>query len=113
MQYISKQKVTIKKLSSVLKDYDHGKMHVKIDTQGYELEVLKSIQDRDYDLITAFEVECNLVEVYKNAPILEEIIKHLRIRSFDIYRIENGFGMPNFGQQLQVDVLFIKKSLSE
>jgi len=113
IQYISKQKVTIKRLSSVLKDYDYRNMYIKIDTQGYELEVLKSIQDRDYHRITALEVESNLVEVYKNAPMLEEIIKHLRLRSFDIYRIENGFGMPNFGQQLQVDVLFIKKSLSK
>jgi hypothetical protein len=29
------------------------------------------------------------------------------IFSFTPLRLENGFGMPNFGQQLQADILFV------
>jgi len=32
----------------------------------------------------------------------------LRNRGYQPLRLENGFGMPNFGQQLQMDVLFVK-----
>ena len=46
---------------------------------------------------------------YKNLTLMEDIIKFLRIRGFKPLRIENGFGMPNFGQQLQVDILFVKE----
>lgn len=103
-----KLKIKIAKLSKILEDYRYKKMFIKIDTQGYELEILKSINSETWDNIEAFEVEVNLVETYKNCGLIEEVIRLLRSRGFYPYRIEPGLGMPNFGQQLQLDILFIK-----
>ena len=36
------------------------------------------------------------------------LVWYLRGKGYKPLRIENGFGMPNFGQQLQVDILFVK-----
>ena len=108
IKYIGKEKVKISKISKILETDTHKKIFVKIDTQGYEFEVLKSINKRNFNAIHAFEIETNLVSTYKDATLIEDVIKFLRNKGYRPLRIENGFGMLNFGQQLQVDVLFVK-----
>jgi FkbM family methyltransferase len=108
IKFIGKEKVKISKLSKILKNTKYKNIFVKIDTQGYEFEVLKSVNKIDFNNIFAFEIETNLVSTYKNLTLIEDIIKFLRNKGYKPLRIENGFGMPNFGQQLQVDILFIK-----
>jgi FkbM family methyltransferase len=108
IRYIGKEKVKISKLSKILETSTHKKIFVKIDTQGYEFEVLKSINKNNFNRIHAFEIETSLVNTYKKVTLIEDIIKFLRNRGYRPLRVENGFGMPNFGQQLQVDILFVK-----
>jgi len=108
IRYIGKEKVKISKLSKILETSTHKKIFVKIDTQGYEFEVLKSINKNNFNRIYAFEIETSLVNTYKKVTLIEDIIKFLRNRGYRPLRVENGFGMPNFGQQLQVDILFVK-----
>jgi len=108
IKYTGKERVKISKLSKILEANRYQKIFVKIDTQGYEFEVLKSINKKNFKDIYAFEIETNLVSTYKNVTLIEDIIKYLRNRGYKPLRIENGFGMPNFGQQMQVDILFVK-----
>jgi FkbM family methyltransferase len=108
IEFISKEKVKIRKLSRILEANINKKIFVKIDTQGYEFEVLKSINKDNFSKIYAFEIETNLVSTYKNVTLIEDVISFLRSKGYKPLRIENGFGMPNFGQQLQVDILFVK-----
>lgn len=108
IKHVGEEKVKISKLSKILETVNHKKIFVKIDTQGYEIEVLKSINQSDFNKIHAFEIEANLVSTYKKATLIEDLIKFLRNNGYQPLRIENGFGMPNFGQQLQVDILFVK-----
>jgi FkbM family methyltransferase len=108
IKYTGKERVKISKLSKILEANRHQTIYVKIDTQGYEFEVLKSISKNNFKDIYAIEIETNLVSTYKNVTLIEDIIKYLRNRGYKPLRIENGFGMPNFGQQLQVDIIFIK-----
>lgn len=108
VKFINKEKVKILKLSKILAANKHQNIYVKIDTQGYEYEVLKSISKSNLNRIIAFEIETNLVSTYKNCVLIEDVIKFLRNKGFKPLRIENGFGVPNFGQQLQVDILFVR-----
>ena len=108
IQFISKSKVKICKLSKILETNINKQIFVKIDTQGYEFEVLKSISKNNFHNIYAFEIEVNLVSTYMNLTLIEDIIKFLRNKGYKPLRIENGFGMPNYGQQLQADILFVK-----
>ena len=108
IKYVGKEKVKILKLSKILETEIHNNIFVKIDTQGYEFEVLKSINKKNFNRIYAFEIETNLVNTYKKITLIEDIIKFLRNKGYRPLRIENGFGLPNFGQQLQVDILFVK-----
>ena len=108
VRFSRKLKIKIIKLSKVLTDYKYNKIFVKIDTQGYELDILKSLDSDTWKKIYAFEVEVNLVATYRNCGLIEQVIALLRSKGFHPYRVEPGFGMPNFGQQLQMDVLFKK-----
>jgi len=72
------------------------------------MEVLKSINKSNFNNIYAFEIETNLVSTYKNVSLIEDVIRFLRKKGYQPFRLENGLGMPNFGQQLQMDVLFLK-----
>jgi FkbM family methyltransferase len=103
-----KEKVTVCKLSSLLNTINSTKIYLKIDTQGYELEVLKSINPTNYKKIKAIELELNLVNTYKGATMIEEIMTVLRKNQFHPIRLENGFGMKGIGQILQMDGIFIR-----
>lgn len=107
--FIKKEKIKILKLSQILETSRYKQIFVKIDTQGYEFEVLKSINKKTFNCIYSFEIETNLVTSYQNITLFEDIIKFLRNKGFKPMRIESGFGMPNFGQQLQADILFVKE----
>ena len=106
IKVVSQSKVKIVKLSNILKKYSYKNIYIKIDTQGYELEVIKSIDRDSWKKIYALEIEVNLVETYVNCGSIEEIIYVLRQKGFSPFRLENGFGLPNFGQQLQMDIIF-------
>ena len=108
IKFISKEKIKMYKLSKLLEKNKYKKLYVKIDTQGYEFEILKSIDQNNFNNIYAFEIETNLVSTYKNLTLIEDVIKLLRKKGYKPLRIENGFGMPNYGQQLQVDIIFVR-----
>lgn len=99
-------------LESLIAAHGLPRMYLKIDTQGSELLVLKSIQEETLSKIFAIEIEISLVGTYLQGPLIEEVVSYLRARNFRPYRIENGLARPNFGQQVQVDFIFIQNELS-
>jgi FkbM family methyltransferase len=103
---VDTQSVPVSPLSAILDKLEHSSIFLKIDVQGYELEVLKGINDFDWGRICGLLIECNLVSTYEGSAFIEEVFSLLRQKGFHPYRLENGFGATNFGQQLQVDVLF-------
>lgn len=108
IKYVAKARVKIYKLSKILEKYKYRNIYIKIDTQGYEFNVLKSINDENFKKIHAFEIETNIVSTYKGCYLIEDVIKFLRKKGFKPLRLENGLGMPSFGQQLQVDIIFVR-----
>jgi FkbM family methyltransferase len=108
IKFAGKEKVKMLKLSKILEKKKHKKMYIKIDTQGYEFEILKSINKKTFNNIYGFEIETSIVSTYKNVVLIEDVIKFLRKKGFQPLRLENGFGMPNFGQQLQTDIIFVQ-----
>ena len=63
-----------------------GKTLVKIDVQGFELEVLKGSQE----VIKFFDylyIECSFIELYEKQPLAHEVIKYLQNKGFILYSI--------------------------
>jgi FkbM family methyltransferase len=86
-----------------------SRVFLKIDTQGYEFEILKSIEDKSWESIDALEIEVSFVPAYVNGVFAEDVINFLRARNFRPYRLENGLARTGFGQIIQADILFVKE----
>ena len=79
---------------------------VKIDVQGYELEVLKGSKS----LIDEFDyiyVECSFVELYEGQALADEVIHYLQNYSFRLKGIYNIY-YDKKGVAVQGDFLFSK-----
>jgi FkbM family methyltransferase len=80
---------------------------IKIDVQGYELEVLKGGAEA---LVSAEAVllEVSLLEVYKGNPLIHEVIPFMHERGFQCYDIPALMRRPSDGTLWQVDMIFVK-----
>jgi FkbM family methyltransferase len=113
VQLTESETVKTQTLKSIIAKYFFPNIYIKIDVQGAELLVLQSISDSYYEYILAVEIEVSLVETYESSPLIEEIMQFMRSKSFRPYRIENGLARPNFGQQVQMDIIFLRNNLIE
>lgn len=97
-------KVRVFNLSSILKENEiQSPSLLKIDVQGYELNVLKGAGE----LISKFNfiyVECSFVELYENQNLITEIIDFLYHKNFMLIGIYNIIYKQ--GKTIQADFLF-------
>ena len=80
---------------------------LKIDVQGYELEVLRGCENL-LDRFAAVYVECSFVELYEGQALAHEVIDWLHAREFYLDRI----GLVTFdtrGVSVQADLLFLRR----
>lgn len=82
---------------------------LKIDVQGYEMEVLKGCQDI-LDRFSYIYVECSFVELYEGQALAHQIIAWLAERSFILSSVNNIF-YGTEGLAVQGDFLFSRTKL--
>jgi len=97
---VSTQTVKIKKLSSFLHRLKKP-IFLKIDVQGYELEVLKGA---NLTQIQYIYLEGSYVRLYENQPIIKDIIKYLSKKNFKLNSEYNL--LKNNNKKIQADFLF-------
>jgi FkbM family methyltransferase len=104
-QEVGVRRVVAGPLSDFIQTSELGTRNLlKIDVQGFELEVLKSAQTLlpQFDWVYA---ECSYVPLYEGQALADEIIAYLSARHF---RLEGQFN-PSYGKTgalLQADLLF-------
>lgn len=104
--------VQLRRLDDVIDELDVGSSNIllKMDTQGFELEVLRGAE-ASLRRFAAIECELSLVELYERQPLFYEVSRHLYEGGFVMTWIERGF--RNQRQQLlQVESLFIARKSS-
>ena len=79
---------------------------LKIDVQGYELEVLRGLRNK-ITLIKYIFIELSHIELYKNQPLFTEVLDFLKKKNFILTSISN----KTFSDKklIQADYLFINK----
>ena len=77
---------------------------MKIDVQGYEMEVLKGSSNY-LKYFNYIYVECSYIELYQNQALAFEIIKFLDSLSFNLAGVYNNYYNKK-GQVIQSDFLF-------
>lgn len=81
---------------------------LKLDVQGYELEVLKGSED-SLPQIEVILAEINLLDVYKNVPLFAEVIGWLDAREWVAYDICGLTRRPLDLALWQADIIFVKR----
>ena len=106
-QYFSKETISIKKLEN-LNEIDiekFNKVFIKIDTQGYEEQVLQGI-GKLINKIEGIQIELSLYPLYKNQTLFLELYKKIKELGFDLWDFQRGFGDVNSGKIYQLDGIF-------
>tara|TARA_B100001057_G_C22652675_1_gene872702 strand:+ start:86 stop:979 length:894 start_codon:yes stop_codon:yes gene_type:complete len=102
--------IRVKKLDSLkLKKADF----IKIDTQGYNLEVLKG-SSKTLDKLVGIEIETEFFRIYKNQKLFEDTKKFLEKKNFEFINFYNlrrwsSFKDYNYGRVIFCNSLFLKK----
>lgn len=100
--------LTLKLLDKVVENTPFEQIDfIKIDTQGYELEILKGgLKTLDSAQFVLLEV--SLLGIYKNAPLVDEIMFFMKDKGFSLYDICSIMRRPYDNSLFQSDFLFIK-----
>jgi FkbM family methyltransferase len=80
---------------------------LKLDVQGYELEVLKGAVG-SLPRVQAILAEVNLVDIYRGAPLLHEMVAWLAAHGFLAYEICGLTRRPLDNALWQIDVVFVR-----
>ena len=78
---------------------------LKIDTQGYEMHVLRGA-GKSLDTLMGLQIELSLVPLYEGSPNYIDLLTYMQERGFTLVAIEPVFSDPVTDQLLQVDALF-------
>jgi len=109
--YIDSEKVDVKTFDSIFQKYYHlkDKSLLKIDTQGYESEVLDGAIN-SLTNITLIQCELSLVPLYENQLLYKDMIEKIESYGFTMWSIRSGFTNRDNGRTLQVDAIFLNRN---
>lgn len=108
-QYSSKQEVEVITLDSIFNEISKGHKNIflKIDTQGYEHEVLAGAVN-SLKRIEAVQLELSTTPLYSSQYLYEYFFEFFRKNEYSLWGLMPGFCDPNTGELLQFDALFVK-----
>ena len=86
---------------------DARRPYVKIDTQGYELEVLRG-GTRALGGIVLVETELSLLPTYDSGPLFGDVLRFLGEHGFSPISFEGVLDDSQTGEMLQVDAIFAR-----
>jgi FkbM family methyltransferase len=110
ISYIGKQTVSVRRLDQILEKIarPNDRIFLKIDTQGYEMRVLKGalgVIDR-FELI---QVETAFFEAYHGETLVGDMIKFFDYLGYKIVSMDPGWQNSATGDLLEADIIFGRK----
>jgi hypothetical protein len=109
-RFIATETVRIERLDEVAKPLlPAGRLMLKVDTQGYEEEVLAGA-GAVLDQACALQVELSLAPLYKGGPSLRRMLEVCETAGFALHGLIPGFHDAASGRLLQTDGLFLRSS---
>ena len=107
--YVGRATVPLSRLDVAARDFVEQAQHpfLKIDTQGYELEVLKGASGI-LDRFVGVQLEMSLTPLYEGSASLAELLHIMTGHGFEPHAILPGFTDMSSGRMLQADGLFFR-----
>jgi hypothetical protein len=87
---------------------ESARLFVKLDVQGFELEVLKGAESTLHQAV-GLECELSLAPIYEDQTLVSDVIRFLADRGFHLRALEPVFVHRATGELLQVDGLFTRR----
>ena len=105
-QYIAEEVVDVATLDDLALPHlpDEASVFVKVDVQGFELEVLRGAP-MTLARSTVVQLEMSLLPLYESAPTYFDLLEFMKQRGFELVGLEAGIATPA-GLLLQADGLF-------
>tara|TARA_R110001592_G_scaffold41644_1_gene135890 strand:- start:734 stop:1351 length:618 start_codon:yes stop_codon:yes gene_type:complete len=89
--YMWKTDIKVKRLDTFIKENNINSINlIKIDTQGHDLNVVKSLGNY-INIIDTIVLECQLKPLYKNSYTKEEIILYMNNNNFNLINTEKNY----------------------
>src|ERR1700687_4549123 len=95
-------------LDNLISEASHGPYMLKLDVQGFELEVLRGA-DRVLKNTEVCLLEVALMEYNHGAPLLAEVVAFMASRGFVVYDISGMFRRESDNALYMVDLMFAHK----
>ena len=108
-QILEKETIPMKTLDCLYEELnlDNKKVLIKIDTQGYEMNILKhGIQA--LKKTTGVRLEMSLFEIYKGETLMSDVMAFMKENKFQPYLISETYFSRKLNRQLQADGVFYK-----
>ena len=87
------------------------KVLLKIDTQGYEMEVIEGAEE-ELTSIAVILVELSMVPLFKGGPVYTDVIHKLETLGFELFHIFPEFVHPKTSRLLQANGFFVRNTIS-
>lgn len=100
---VSSERVEVQRLDTQVPP-DAGRLMLKLDTQGYELPVLRGAS-KVMDDVHVIQVELSFIELYSGQATYLDVLKFLNLEGFEPWLVLPGFSDPASGRMLQADVV--------
>ena len=107
---IATEEVPVTTVEQIVADHDvvPERTLLKIDTQGFEDEVLRGAGDL-VGRVAAIQIELSFVELYAGQQLFDDLVARMGTAGYRIQQLEPGISDRD-GRMLQVDGLFVLRS---
>jgi FkbM family methyltransferase len=107
--YVGREATPVVRLDAIAGPYlvTARQPFLKIDTQGYEWQVLAGATDT-LARLRGVQCEISFVELYDGQHLWREMIDRLERAGFTLWTLQTGFGDPRDGRTLQCDAIFFR-----
>lgn len=87
------------------------RIFLKIDVQGFEMNVLKGAEELLKNNIVGLKIETSIIKQYVDEVDLFDVLPFLLERGFAVHSFVDGWRNPVTNELLQVDIFMFKKNL--
>jgi hypothetical protein len=103
--------VDVKRLDGIWTDIlgENSRPFVKMDTQGFEMEIITGLGDRASEVI-GWQIELSVEPLYKGQPRIEDVIGTMRSLEVSLWKIVPGLRVPSTLRSLEYDGIFFRNS---
>lgn len=108
---IKKEEIQVRRLDDIWSEViqgDYQNILLKIDTQGYEKEVLSGAE-KSISKIRGIQLEMSLKELYQGAWLFQDVLKYMSEKKFTLKALEPTIFDEQTGELLEMDGIFYRE----